>query len=137
MPELEQPKKGLFKREAPPTDTRLNEDVSDLSRRLRVLEERYTNIRSRIQVMDQNMLLHNKKQTTDIKTINSDINDLKKEISDINEKMNLIINELNDSAKKEDIEVLQKYINLWDPMNFVTRKEVEKLIKEIKSELEK
>ena len=131
MPELEQPKKGLFKREAPPTDIRLNEDVSEISRRLRILEERYTNIRNRIQVMDQNMLLHNKKQTTDIKTIDSDISDLKKEINDINEKISLIVKELNDSAKKEDIEVLQKYINLWDPMNFVTRKEVEKLIKEI------
>ena len=130
MPELES-KKGLFKREAPPTDIRLNEDVSEISRRLRILEERYTNIRNRIQVMDQNMLLHNKKQTTDIKTIDSDISDLKKEINDINEKISLIVKELNDSAKKEDIEVLQKYINLWDPMNFVTRKEVEKLIKEI------
>jgi len=136
MPELES-KKGLFKREAPPKDIRLNEDVSDLSRRLRISEERYTTIRNRIQVMDQNMLLHNKKQTADIKTIDSDINDLKKEINDLNEKINLIIKELNDSAKKEDIEVLQKYINLWDPMNFVTRKEVEKLIKELKNELTK
>ncbi len=131
MTELEKPKRGLFKREAP-IDTRLTEDVSNISRRLRILEERYTNFRNRIQVTDQNMLLHSKKQTTNIKTINSDINDLKKEINDIHEKIDLIIKELNNSAKKEDVEVLQKYINLWDPMNFVTRKEIEKLIKELK-----
>ena len=41
------------------------------------------------------------------------------------------------TAKKEDVEVLQKYINLWEPVNFATRKEVEKLFSELKSEKEK
>lgn len=135
MVELE-PKRGLFKKE-PAADTGLGEDISNISRRLRMLEERYVNLRNRTQVIDRNMLLHNKKQITDIKTIDSDINYLKNEINNVNEKIDLIINELKDTAKKEDIEVLQKYINLWDPMNFVTRKEVEKLIKEVKSEIEK
>lgn len=135
MVELE-PKRGLFKKE-PAADTGLGEDISNISRRLRMLEERYVNLRNRTQVIDQNMLLHNKKQITDIKTIDSDINYLKNEINNVNEKIDLIINDLKDTAKKEDIEVLQKYINLWDPMNFVTRKEVEKLIKEVKSEIEK
>lgn len=110
------------------------QDIADFSRRLKILEERYTNLKSRLQLIDQNMLLNNKKTTTDFKIINSDISELKNKVNDINEIINLIIKELKNTSSKEDVEVLQKYINLWEPVNFVTRKEVEKLINDIKSE---
>jgi len=41
-----------------------------------------------------------------------------------------IIKELDIFAKKEQLKVLEKYINLWNPLNFVTTKEVEKIIEE-------
>ena len=113
------------------------QDASDFSRRLKILEERYNNLKSRTQLIDQNVLMNNKKQTTEFKTINSDISELKNSINNINEKINLIIKELMNTAKKVDVEVLQKYINLWEPVNFATRKEVEKLFSELKSEKEK
>ena len=33
-------------------------------------------------------------------------------------------------AKTEDVQVLDRYINLWEPANFVTRTEVEKIVDE-------
>lgn len=124
-------KKNFFKKEEP---IPLNEDTAILSRKLRILEERHHHFRNRIQVIDQNMILNNKRQAIEMKAIRSDLSDLKKKIDDINEKIELLIKGLKESAKKEDIDFLQKYINLWEPMNFITRKEVERLIEEAKTD---
>ena len=32
-------------------------------------------------------------------------------------------------AKKEHVKVLEKYINMWEPVNFVTKKDVEDIVK--------
>ena len=46
------------------------------------------------------------------------------------EKMKMIIKELKLCSKSEDLTVLKKYIDLWDPVRFVTQNEVEKIIEE-------
>jgi hypothetical protein len=111
----------------------LNE-VSMLARRMRVLEEQYTNLRRKTQVTDQNMLTYNKKNTTELKTVNLEINELRRILDDMQNNILLIIKELRLCAKKEDVAVLQKYINMWEPIDFVTRKEVEKLVEDVLNE---
>jgi hypothetical protein len=109
-------------------------EVLMISRRLRIIEEQYTNIRRKIQVTDQNMLSYQKKNITEIKAVNLEINELRHLIDDMQNNILLVIKELRLCAKKEEVNVLQKYINLWEPVNFVTRNEVEKIIQEILSE---
>ena len=41
-----------------------------------------------------------------------------------------IIKELQGFARKENLKVLEKYINFWNPLNFTTEEEVIKLIEE-------
>ena len=140
MLEPEEKKKhsgGLFKGAAPkeqpagPGVREIAEGVTDMGRRLRTLEERYTNLQSKAQLTEQNMLSRNKHLSTEIKTLNSEISDIKKEINEIKEMMLSMINELKATAKKEEVRILEKYINLWEPVNFVTRNEVKDIIKEI------
>mgnify|MGYP001616678312 CR=1 FL=1 len=109
----------------------LTEEIRNLSRRLRIIEERYTNLRTKQQVIEQNMLSRHKQVTTEIKTTNSDMHELKTEITEIKDRLLLIIKELKECAKKEEVKVLEKYINLWDPVNFITRNEIEGIVKEI------
>jgi uncharacterized coiled-coil protein SlyX len=126
-------KKGLFarkKEEAGPSVSDLLEQINTLGRRLRLLESRYTDLNRRVQVNETNMLNERKRFITEIKTINSDIIELKKDIEGIKNKMDLIINELRNFASKDEFATLKKYIEFWEPVNFVTRNEVEKLIDE-------
>lgn len=136
--ETEKPKKhgGLFKphpKEQPvgPDVREIAQEVTDVSRRLRTLEERNANLQSKIQLTEQNMISRNRHITTEIKTLNSDIGEIKKEINEIKERILSIINELKITAKKEEVRILEKYINLWEPVNFVTRNEVRDIIREI------
>lgn len=111
--------------------------VKDLTRRLRQIEERYSNIRKSMQVTEQNMISQSKKNTTDKKALQADIAELKKHIKNMGEEMKIVAKELGTSAKKEDVKLLEKYISFWDPLSFVTRRELQKEVKRlVKKEIE-
>jgi flagellar biosynthesis chaperone FliJ len=83
-PVEEKKHKGIFahekaKQEVSPVSQELESTIN----RLRVLEERYTNIQTELRVTEENMIRRHKKLTTDIKTLTLDINELRKEIDDI------------------------------------------------------
>jgi hypothetical protein len=126
--------KGLFhSKKAPvqPDISSFSNDISNLDRRLRLLEEGFTNIRRALQVTEQNMVSKNKMFSTEIRTIMSDIRDIKKEIAEIKEKIMGLIKELQTNAKRDEVKVLEKYINLWNPVKFVTQNEVQQIVKEM------
>jgi hypothetical protein len=131
------PKKpGLFAPK-PKAGLDINKSVADIagelnnvSRRLMILEERYSNLRKKTQVTDQNMLASSKKFMAEVQTTNSDVDEVKKEIADIVEKMKIMVRELKECAKRQEVEVLQKYINIWQPMDFITRDSASKMIKD-------
>ena len=106
-------------------------DVNTLSRRLRLLEEGFTNLRRFFQVTEENIIAKNKHFSAEIKTLTSDINEIRKEIQELKDKLLLVIKELQTVARKEDVKVLEKYINLWNPIKFVSQNEVEQIINEI------
>lgn len=106
-------------------------DINAISRRLKLLEEGFTNLRKFFQVTEENILAKNKHYSAEIKTLTSDINEIRKEIQELRDRMFLIIKELQTTARKEEVKVLEKYINLWNPIKFVTQNEIEQIIDEV------
>lgn len=104
--------------------------ILDLNSRTRVLEGKYNLLRDKVIVINQNMMDEYKKLLVDVKAINSDIKEIQEELFKIKETIKHLIKELGLFAKKEDVRSLEKYINIWDPMKFVTEKEVNKLVDE-------
>jgi predicted nucleic acid-binding Zn-ribbon protein len=116
--------------ETPPEVLRLMDDVNVLMRRLRMLEERYSSIQKKNQLTDQNMLANQKKVSTEIKTINMEIDEIKADLAKLKETLSLVIQELKECAKKEDIAVLEKYLSLG-AVKFVTQNQVERIVRDI------
>lgn len=126
-------KGGLFRKKeeiAIPQGPSNFEQISTIDRRLRILESRYTDLSRKIQVVDGNLLNHRKLVTKEIKAINLDILDIKKQMLDFKNKIGMIIGDLSSCTRKDELEALKKYIELWDPVNFVTRNEVEQIVDE-------
>ncbi|MBS3134859.1 hypothetical protein J4406_00595 [Candidatus Woesearchaeota archaeon] len=101
----------------------------DPAERVRVLESKYNYLRDRIILINENLISEYKKMNQDIKIIDSEIKDLKKDIFEMKEAMRHVLNEMKNFASKEHFKVLEKYINMWNPFNFVTEEEVLNLIK--------
>ena len=131
----EEPKhKGLFSSspKGPGFDISvISNEIANIGRSTRTLEERTANLTRKSQISEQNMLMTNKKVSSEIKTINDNLHELNKAIAEIKDHLRLIIEELKRCAKKEEMKVLQRYVDMWEPVNFVTRNEVEKIIKDI------
>lgn len=108
--------------------------VNSVNRRVRVLEERNNNIQRKTGVIEDNMINKNKVIFENIKKINSDITQLKKEFEKVKDSIKLLVRELQFMAKKENVDVIQKYLDLWNPTNFVTNRELDKAVKRIISE---
>jgi len=128
-----EPKKhgGLFKHEkAQPVAAPVSPELESTINRLRVLEERYTNLQTELRITEENMINRNRRLKTDVKTLTLDINELRKEINELKDKILMIIKEFQGFAKGEEVKVLQKYVEMWEPLNFVTHKEVEEIIDE-------
>lgn len=126
-------KRGFFakkKGETGPDVSDLLEQINSLGRRLRLLESRYTDLNRKVQVTETNMLNVRKRFITETKTINSDVIEVKKEIEGVKTKMDRVVSELKNFASRDEIDTLKKYIDFWEPVNFVTRNEVEKIIEE-------
>lgn len=103
----------------------INQILTDIVNRIRALESKYNILGERLLVVNQNMILQFKKNSIDSKTINAEIKELQEEIFNTKETMVDLTKEMQFFATKEDTKVLEKYINLWNPMKFITEKELQ------------
>jgi predicted phage-related endonuclease len=120
------------KKEEPSAEfTKLNNYMSELSRRTRVLEERYSNIRRKIQVTESNMLSIQKNTIHEIKATDSQVLELQRTITQLDDKIKQINNELKNFSSSNELKIISRYLDFWQPIGFITKKEAEKLVREI------
>ncbi|KHO45547.1 MAG: hypothetical protein QS98_C0010G0073 [archaeon GW2011_AR3] len=132
MPQSQAPESGgLFKHGGTVDLGPVYGEMNNISVRLRIAEERYTNLRKKTQLIEQNMLAGHRNANLEIKTTNADLNEIKRELADIKSKLNLMAGEFRTFAKRDDVKVVERYVNLWSPLNFVTAAEVEKIVRRL------
>ncbi len=104
-------------------------EINEVGGRIRILENKYSLARERIFLVNQNMIDSHKKLMVDIDSINKDIKDIKNELYVIKDSIRSLVKEFDNFAKKEDLKVLEKYINMLNPFKFVTEEQVIQIIK--------
>ncbi len=106
--------------------------MSEIQSRIRLLESKNSLMRERALVINQNMIDGYKKITENVRSTEEEIKEFKKDLFEIKEILRHITKELEFFARKDSVKVLEKYINMWNPLNFVTEKEVVNIIEEHK-----
>jgi hypothetical protein len=103
---------------------------SELSRRLRMVEESLANTRRKVEIAEENTLEDQKKKVSEIKSIFTELDVMKKEIRQFKDEMLKMVKEFQTLAKREDVAVLEKYIKLWEPIRYATVDQVDRMIEE-------
>ncbi len=96
---------------------------------LKVLEERIVQLNDKIELIENNILRVNKKQNVELKALHSSMLDSEQQVALIKKRVIEIVSDLKHFARKEELDTLQKYVDYWEPVNFVTRHEVDELLK--------
>ncbi len=118
------------KRSPIPDTSAFTQSVAEVERRLRSLEEKYANIERRSQVNEENMLSSDRKIKSEIKLLGSEVSEMKAQAAELSEKMRALISEMEGFARREEVDVIRKYLNLIEPLGFVTQNEVQKIVKQ-------
>ena len=105
-------------------------EMTVINTRLRVSEERYTDLRRKMQLIEQNMLTNQKKAQSELKTIQSDVLEIKRQLREMQDRLVMAIKEIQLTARKEDVDVMKRYVEMWDPVRFATVEQVEKIVDE-------
>lgn len=134
--EKQQPQKPAPAEQRSTIPLEVTKEIDELMRRLKLLEERYSGLRKKSQFSEQNMLKETKELLEEAGILRGSISEIKAEISEINEKLLKLAEEVEASVKKTDFKVVAKYLDFWQPMNFLTREEAERLIAEAKERKE-
>lgn len=118
----------LTKKGPAQVSTATSQAVTALGSRLRVLEERYTNLRHKTQVTDQNMIELERELKEEVKRMVMALDDMKKELDEVSRRSLQLAEEMRNTVKQMDFKVLEKYLEFWEPLQFVTREEVQALL---------
>ncbi len=124
---------GPKKPEAP-AQPQTSSEVIEMGQRLRLIEERFANLRNKVGVMDQNMLNNSREEKKDIQGVNAELDEINRTINDLKDKMKLMIEEIKTMARNEDLQTIKKYLEYWQPVEFVTRKELLDVVKRLKED---
>jgi len=99
------------------------------------LEGKANNLLREVNVLKNDFIKRANQLNKDFKTLSDDLVEIRHEQEKMNQKMTLIINELKQTAGAEEVITLKKYLEFWNPLNFVTQKDLEKAIESKLSEL--
>lgn len=92
------------------------------------LESKINNLLREVDVLKNDFIKRANQLNKDFKTLSDDLVEVRHEQEKMNQKMVLIINELKQTAGAEEVVTLKKYVEFWNPLNFVTQRDLEKAI---------
>ena len=86
--------------------------VADLNSRVRSLENKYNTLTERLLVINQNMIQEYKKLMEEMRNISKDSKTTRMNIASTQEVVKDVVKELSIFAKKDQIKMLEKYIDM-------------------------
>jgi len=95
--------------------------------RLKDLESSLDLLNDKIELLDHNSVKNFKEIFHDIKVSRENISELKSSFVKVNEFNHKITKQIKLMTTKNEVSKLEKYIDLWNPMEFVSRDEVNQL----------
>lgn len=106
------------------------DELNSLSARIRVVEERLNDMKKRFKFIEENIIAYHKKNLKDAKDQQAQSYDLRKSMRALEGKIMIILKELQLASTKQEVAILKKYLDLWNPLKFVTEETLQKRIDE-------
>ncbi|MFH0701374.1 MAG: hypothetical protein V2A62_02975 [Candidatus Woesearchaeota archaeon] len=103
-------------------------DPAKLYMWIKSLESKVNNLIREMDLLKNSSVKKAEEMKRELKMMNEELLAIKSEQQKTSEKMDLIIKELKQTAGIEEVMVLKKYVDLWNPMNFVTQRDLDRAL---------
>lgn len=104
----------------------------DFSEKLSSIERKMNSVFDQLKIVEQDSIEKHKEVLKQLETAKDEVSSFEKKLGELNDNIDRLNERFGEFASKEKVKVLEKYINLWDPIKFVTRQEVESLLEQTK-----
>lgn len=116
-------------------EKRISEQIAQLIGRIKIIEERIDTLRSHIELIDKTVIEKHKASISEIRDLQDSMRSLKADSDEAKELSERIIKRLEAFASKEEVKVLERYIDAWQPLNYITRSELKATVISILKDL--
>lgn len=120
----------LFEKKPEKTGMPAQPHVEDVAARLKVLEERYTNLSRREQLAEQNMLHFERDLKAELRALQTRLLEARRHVTEVRESLETIQGQVANTVPKHELRVIEAYLNIIQPLEFMTREEAKKLLEE-------
>jgi len=101
--------------------------MGDVNTKIRDLEERNRILKDRLLLIGENLIEIKEKTSSDILEIKKEMEIMKRNIERLVSFLETASQEFSKFARKEDIEILSKQAKMFQPLEFVRKKDLKKL----------
>lgn len=105
--------------------------VADFSSHLNSLEEKMQLLRERVSILSQTLLKQSDRLNSELSGIKSDLNRIKDDHEKLKETIDHIVFESSTFARKDEVLSAQRFMKLFEPLNFVSEEEVKKIVSQM------
>jgi len=113
-----------------PEVIKLKNSIKNILGGIKSIEDKILRVDKKVQVIENNLLIIKKRLNIETKSLSSRIVDADKNIDIIKKNIVEIIGDLKNFARVEEVGTIRKYLELWEPLNFITRKELYEILNE-------
>jgi len=108
--------------------------LSDFASRVKALEEKLHLTRERVLVLTRNFVRRERDLQKEMRLVQEENKDLRMELKNLHNRIEGLISQHEDFARKEEVAVIEKYFKLFDPIKFVTSEEIDERVERILKE---
>jgi len=107
--------------------------LSEFNIKLQDLEEKQRLMKERIMLIGENLIETKQETEETLSNINSFLETLKNEVLKIKETLTIIAEQMDNFARRNEVEILKKQATMFQPLELVTKKEVQEMLKHKKT----
>ncbi len=106
--------------------------IGSFNDRLRLIEERTHQNHEKIRVVSENVVLKFNDLKNNVKRLNIEVDELRKKVNNITKTLQRMVKDLSNTAKLNDVKVIEKVLDFFDPTRFLTEKDLNKAISDLR-----
>ncbi len=104
--------------------------LSEFGTRLNEIEEKQRLIKDRILLIGENLISTKEEYDKEISSFKKQITEINSEIKTISQTNKRVIEELENFARRTELEIVERQLKMFQPLKFTTPRDVEKIINE-------
>ncbi|MBW6442624.1 hypothetical protein K0A97_02475 [Patescibacteria group bacterium] len=104
-----------------------NPFIGETNTKIRDLEEKNILLKDRLLLVGQNLIEIKEKTNSEILEIKKDIEIIKRSMERLTSFLETVSSEFSKFARKEDLEILSKQAKMFQPLEFVRKKDLKKI----------